>query len=132
MKSKIIPMDVGSQRYEVFNVFIGSIDEQNQVVASDRVGVAFLKGKSKVFSMRLWMLDAMKYFVAPNDADPALYDILSLEEYTARDGELKSQWHRVGQGQYFGNYVKLKFYLLDQELYLSLFPNKREAHDSAA
>jgi len=132
MKSKVVPIDVGSQKYDVFNVFVGEIDEQNQIVESERVGIAFLKGKSKVFSLRLWMFDSMKYFVAPNDDDSTKYDLLALEEYTARDGEEKSQWHKVGQGQYFGNYLKLKFHVLERELYLSLFPNRKESHESAA
>lgn len=78
------------------------------------------------------MFDAKKYFVALNDDDPTKYDLLSLEEYATRDGEEKSQWHRVGEGQYFGNYVKLKFHLLDRELYLSLFPNKKEPVNAVA
>jgi hypothetical protein len=130
MKSKVIPM--GPQKYDVFNVFIGRIDDQNQVVEGDRVGVAFLRGKSKVFSLRLWMFDSMKYFVAPDDEDSTKYELLSLEEYTTRGGEEKCQWHKVGSGQYVGNYLKLKFHLLDQELYLSLLPSKKEASEVAA
>ena len=132
MKTKIIPIDGSPQRYDVFNVFVGRIDEQNQIAEGDRVGVAFLKGKSKVFSLRLWMFDSVKYFVAPTDDDPVKYDILALEEYTTRDGEPKTQWHKVGLGQYFGNYLKLNFHLLGPELYLSLFPNRKESHESAA
>ncbi len=132
MKNKIIPIEMGPQKYDVFNIFVGKIDDQNQIVEGDRVGVAFLKGKSKVFSLRLWTFDATKYFVAPCDEDSTKYEILSLEEYTSRDGELKSNWHKVGSGQYFGNYVKLKFHLLDRELYLSLFPNRKEPTEVAA
>lgn len=132
MKSKVIPMQVGPQKYEVFNVFVGSVNEQDQVVEGDRVGVAFLKGKSKVFSVRLWMFDSVKYFVAPSNDDATKYELLSLEEYTARDGEVKSQWHKIGSGEYFGNYIRLKFHLIDRELFLSLFPNGKEVEESAA
>lgn len=132
MKSKVIPIEAGAQKYDVFNVFVGRIDDQNQIVESERVGVAFLRGKSKVFSLRLWMFDSMKYFVAPDDEDSTKYDLLSLEEYTTRSGEEKSQWHKVGVGRYFGNYLKLKFYLLDQELYLSLFPVQKDPSELAA
>ena len=132
MKSKVIPMDVGPQKYDVFNISTARVDDQNQIVESDRVGVAFLKGKSKVFSLRLWMFDSTKYFLAPADDDSTKYDLLALEEYTARDGEHRSQWHKVGQGQFFGNYVRLKFYLFDQELLLSLFPNRKGPVESAA
>ena len=126
MDNKIIPLDAGPQRYDSFNIFVGQIDEQNQIVEEDRVGIAFLRGKSKVFSLRLWMFDSQKYFVAPNDDDPVKYDVLSLEEYTTRDGVEKSHWHKVGVGQYFGNYIKLRFHLIDRELYLSLFPINRK------
>jgi hypothetical protein len=132
MSSKIVPINGGPRKYEVFNIFVGRIDDQNQIVESERVGVAFLKGKSKVFSLRLWMFDSSKYFVAPSDEDSTKYDVLSLEEYTSRDGEERSNWRKVGSGQYFGNYLKLKFHLIDRELYLSLFPNQKEPIESAA
>jgi hypothetical protein len=132
MKSKITPIENGPLKYDVFNVFVGQINDENEIIESHRVGAAFLKGKSKVFSLRLWMFDSVKYFVAPRDEDSTKYDILSIEEYTARDGELRSQWHKVGMGQYFGNYLKLKFHLLEKEIYLSLFPNRKESHESAA
>lgn len=132
MSSRVIPIQSGPQKYEVFNIFVGRIDDQNQIVESDRVGVAFLKGKSKVFSLRLWMFDSTKYFVAPNDEDPTKYDVLSLEEYISRDGEERANWRKVGHGQYFGNYVRLKFHLVERELYLSLFPNQKEPVESAA
>ena len=131
MKSKVIPIEVGPQKYDVFNVSLGYIDGQNQVNEGERVGVAFLRGKSKVFSLRLWMFDSKKYFVAPDDEDSTKYELLSLEEYTARNGEEKSQWHKVGSGQLVGNYLKLKFFLLDQELFLSLFPRKQETENAA-
>ncbi len=132
MKSKIVPIDPGHQKYEVFNVFVGEIDKENEFVGEAKVGVAFLKGKSRVFSLRLWMFDANKYFVSPNDDDQTKYDILAVEEYATRDGEEKSQWHKVGQGQYFGAYLQLKFHLLNRTLFLSLFPNGKDCIETVA
>jgi hypothetical protein len=131
MKSKLILLDACSQKYEVFNIFTGSVDDQNQVVEGDRAGVAFLKGKSKIFTVRLWMFDSSKYFIAPHANDSTKYDLLSLEEYMSRDGEQRSQWHKVGQGKYFGNYIRLNFFLLNRDLYLSLFPNQKEPAEAA-
>lgn len=124
MKATVI--ELSPQKYEAFNVLSGFVDDKSQVVEGERVGVAFLKGKSKVFSLRLWMFDA-RYFVAPDDNDPAKYDLLALEEYTSRDGEEKCSWRRVGSGEVCGNYLKLNFFLLERALFLALFPVKREA-----
>lgn len=132
MSSKVLPLKPGPQKFEAFNVAIGHLDEANQVVEIDRVGVAFLKGNSKVFSLRLWMFSSTKYFVAPDDEDRTRYDILSLESYSTRDGEVKSNWHKVGRGEISGNYLRLKFYVLDREVYLSLFPKGQEPTGSVA
>lgn len=132
MSSKVLPLKSSPQKFEAFNVAVGHLDEANQVVETDRAGVAFLKGNSKVFSLRLWMFSSTKYFVAPDDEDRTRYDILSLESYSTRDGDMKSNWHKVGRGDISGNYLRLKFYVLDREVYLSLFPKGQEPTESAA
>ena len=132
MNSKVIPFSQSPLKYDAFPIFIGIVDSEGQFVEQDRVGVAFLKGNSKVFSVRLWMFDSLKYFVACDDADPTRYDVLSLEEYQCRSGESRSHWRKVGSGVLAGNYVKLKFQLLERELYLSLFPITKESNEAAA
>ena len=125
MENKVVPINFSSGRFEAFNVYSGIL-EDTDVIEERRVGIAFLRGGSNVFSMRLWMFPAQKYFVAPVNDDQEKYEILTFEEYNTRDGEAKSQWHRVGKAEYFGNYLKLKFHLLERDIFLSLFPNRKE------
>ena len=122
----VIPLNAGNKKYESFNVYGGVMDENTGLTNEKCVGVAFLKGGSKVFSLRLWMLTGQKYFVAPNDSDSTKYEILSLEEYTNRHGDARSNWRDVGSGRYVGNFVELKFSLLEKPVYLSLFPKNHK------
>ena len=36
MKSKVIPFEAGPMKYDVFNIFVGRIDDQNQIFELNR------------------------------------------------------------------------------------------------
>ncbi len=105
-----------------YSVYMGDVDETNQVVEKEKVGFAFLRPDGKVFRLKLWMFDKIQYFISPVKDDNIRYDILCLEEYLLANGDVKTNWNKVGEGIYFGNYLKLNFYLLNSDLFVSLFP----------
>lgn len=105
-----------------YSVYMGEVDENNQVLERAQVGFAFMRPDGTVFRLKLWMFDRIQYFISPVKDDNIKYDILCLEEYFLPSGEVKTNWNKVGDGIYFGNYIKLNFHLLNTDLFVSLFP----------
>jgi hypothetical protein len=117
MHENIVPI----RKTDRFGLFKGTIEENGEVVENEQVGFAYIKPGSKMFRLRLWMLTREQYFLAPHDQDASRYDILSLEEYTVNNEPRKS-WHKIGEGEIFGVFIRLKFHLLGEDIFLSLFP----------
>ena len=129
MNDNIIPFNNNKTKADRFAVFLADHDDKGQVIEKERVGLAFMKVGAKAFRLKLWQWLGTQYFVVPDQRDQTKYTIFSLEEYLTEKRELKSYWNKIGEGDYYGNYIRLKFYLMDKELYVSLFPENIEAHE---
>lgn len=120
--NNIFPITTDRPKSDRYSVYMGEVNAANQVVEQAKVGFAFMKPEGKTFRLKLWMFDKIQYFISPVKDDNIRYDVLCLEEYLLSNGEVKTNWNKVGEGIYFGNYLKLNFYLLNSDLFLSLFP----------
>lgn len=47
------------------------------------------------------------------------------------DQEARKSWHKIGGGELVGSFIWLKFHLLDDDIFLCLFPEKSEATNAA-
>ena len=121
--NNVMPIKNEKIRSDRYSVFTGEVDANNQVIEQAKVGFAFIRPEGKVFRLKLWMFDKIQYFVSPVHDDNIRYDVLCLEEYLLSNGEVKTNWNKVGDGIYFGNYIKLNFHLLNTDLFVSLFPS---------
>lgn len=120
--NNVTPIKFERMKSDRYPVFTGEVNTDNQVVEQAKVGFAFLKPEGKVFRLKIWMFDKVQYFISPVHDDHIRYDVLCLEEYLLTNGKVKTNWNKVGDGIYFGNYIKLKFHLFESELFVSLFP----------
>lgn len=116
-----LPKKPKADRYKVY---LGDIDQSGYVNEKDQVGYAFQRAGSTAFRLKLWMFLNHQYFVIPTKEDQTKYNLYSLEEYISETKELKSFWNKVGFGELYGNYLKLKFNLLEKPMFLSLFEEK--------
>ena len=122
--NNVMPIKNEKLRSDRYSVYTGEVDADNQVVEQAKVGFAFMRPEGKVFRLKLWMFDKVQYFISPVHDDNIKYDVLCLEEYLLSNGEVKTNWNKVGYGIYFGNYIKLDFHLLNTDLFVSLFPSQ--------
>lgn len=127
MNENVVPI----RKAERFGLFKGRIDDKGEVIESDQVGFAFIKTGSRTFRLKLWMFAQEQYFLATKDNDPTCYEILSLEEYTLNNQETRKSWNKIGSGELYGSFIRLKFHLLAEEVYLCLFPEKGEVANAA-
>ena len=67
------------------------------------------------------MFSSSTYFLIPDQNDQTLYTVFSVEEFF-QNNEKKSFWNKVGEAALFGNYLKIKLHLFEQEMFMSLFP----------
>ena len=74
--------------------------------------------------MKLWMFHKTPYFIVPVKEDRTKYLVYSVEDHP-QNKELKSFWNKVGEAKLCGNYLKVKLYLLSEDLYMSLFSSKQ-------
>jgi len=116
-----LPKKPKADRYKVY---LGDLDQSGYVVEKDQVGYAFQRIGSTAFRLKLWMFLNNQYFVIPTKEDQTKYNLYSLEEYISETKELKSFWNKVGAGDLYGNYLRLKFNLLEKPMFLSLFEDK--------
>ena len=121
-----LPKKPKSDRYKVF---LGDIDLSGQVTESEQVGIAFQRIGSASFKLTLWMFLNQPYLVIPTKEDQTKYNLYSLEEYISETKELRSFWNKIGTADLYGNYLRLKFNLLDKYLFLSLFDDQSTISD---
>ena len=123
--NNVLPIKPTKPKADRYVVYHGEVDENNQVIEKSRVGIALMRPESKTFRLKLFMFDGVQYFITPVKDSDVKYRIVSLEEYTLPGGEVMTHWNHVGDGVYFGNYIKVNFHLLPCDLFVSLFPALR-------
>ncbi len=129
-QDNIIPI----RKSDRFYLCKGCVNSEGEVHERERVGVAFLKPSSSMFRLRLWMFPKGEYFLAREDGDHFHYTALCRDEFDAVGVGLRSQWHKIGTGEVLGNFIRIRFHLLSDDVYLCLFPDavkKEEAIDAA-
>lgn len=125
--SNVIPI----RRMDKFSVLTGKLHQDGSIEELFQVGNAYLKPGAKTFRMKFWMFPRESFFITREDDSDSLYTILSVEEYLAPNLEPKTVWRKVGMGVVVGNYIRLTFYILGEEFYLSLFPDAASAKEDA-
>ena len=115
------------RKSDQFNLSLADIDSTGEVVEREQIGFAYLKPTSRMFRLKLWMFSNEQYFLARHDSDPSKYVILSLDEYQHPSGEIKTRWNQVGTGEVYRSFIRLRFYLFHEDLYLCLFTNNPES-----
>lgn len=128
MTDNVVPI----RKTERYGLFKGRV-ENDEIIETDQLGFAYIKPGAKMFRLRFWMLPKENYFLAEDEKNPTKYTILSLDEYQLANGENRTSWNQIGKGTLSGNFIRLNFYLLSEEVYLSLYPlkTKTEVPDAA-
>lgn len=112
----------------------GHVTQAGEVVEKERVGVAYLKTTSTMFRLRLWMFPRGEYFLAREEGEHNRYLALCREEFETPDRVIRNQWHKIGSGEVIGNFIRIRFHLLSDDIFLCLFPtesNNGEVLDAA-
>lgn len=130
MNENIIPF----RKYDRFKLTRGLVSPKGEVFEEDQVGFAFLKPGSKMFRLKIWAHPLNNYFLTQDEKSPLDdYQVLAIEEYKTQNGEIKSNWNKVGQGQLVGNFIKINIQFFAEHIFLCLFPEKaKEEEDSIA
>lgn len=127
-KEKILPF----RKYDRFPLTTGAISQLGEVIERDPVGFAFLKPGSKMFRLKIWAFPEVNYFLAQDEREDLTgYQVLALEEYQASNGELKTNWNKVGEGKLAGNYIQLRIQFFADEIFLCLFPENQTHKEDA-
>lgn len=128
MYENVIPF----KKYDRFQLTLGTITNNGEVIEKDPVGFAFLKPGSKMFRLKIWAHPQVNYFLAQDDVlGFDHYQVLALEEYQTAQGDLKTNWNKVGKGQLVGNFIKISVQFFSDDFFLCLFPineNSKEAN----
>lgn len=124
MKDNIIPF----RKYDRFTMTRGSVSSNGEVIEKEPIGFAFLKPGSKMFRLKIWAYPNVSYFLTQDEkSELDQYQVLALEEYHSSNGELKSNWNKVGQGHLVGNFIQFKIQFFADDIFLCLFPqNEKE------
>ncbi len=117
-------MNKNNQKTERFGVYLGEIDPMGELKEKERIGSAYMKRGTNQFRLKLWLMNGTSYFVVTDLKDQSKYRIVIPEEFQFSNGESKTRWHQVGEGEVAGTYIKLKIYLLAEEFFLSMFPDR--------
>ena len=128
MNENVIPI----RKTDRYGLFKAHVESNGEVVETDQTGFAYLKPGAKMFRLRLWMFPKDQYFLAPDDSDPKAYVILSMDEYELPNGETRTSWNRIGGGFLQGGFIRLRFLLLSEDIFLCLYPLKANAEVSNA
>ena len=119
------------QKSERFGVYRGELNHTGELTQKERIGSAYMKRGTKKFRLKLWFMGETSYFVLPDNKDPRKYTIVIPSEYRFSNGESKTNWHRVGVGETAGTYLRLNIYLLSEDIFLSMFPDKFHMADNS-
>ena len=119
MNENVIPI----RKTDRYGLYKGRV-ENDEIVETDQLGFAYIKPGSKMFRLRFWMFPKENYFLSEDENDPTKYTILSLDEYQLSSGESRRSWNVIGKGSLSGSFIRLNFYLLSEEVFLSLYPLK--------
>jgi len=95
------------------------------------VGASYLREGQKVYTLRLWMFPELKFYLMPDQDDPAKMLILTRElKRNPNVGKGKYFWNLIGRGFVDAprEVVRLDFDLIDKPIYMSIFPSKAQAH----
>lgn len=127
MNENIVPL----RRYERFKLTRG-MTRNGEVFEKDPVGFAFLKPGSKMFKLKIWVHPETSYFLAQDEkSELDHYQVLALEEYRTPNGETKTNWNKVGNGQLVGNFIRFNIQFFADDIYLCLFPENQKHEDDA-
>lgn len=124
-QNNVIPI----RKADKFNLTTGKINEDGSISVADQVGYAYLKPGGKTFRLKFWMFPKESYFLSRDVDSDSTYTILSVEDYLSSNLEPKTVWREIGKGYVMGNYIRLNFHLIKEEIYLSLFPDAQEVAD---
>lgn len=117
------------KKIDKFALCRGTMGPDDELIEYEQVGLAYLKPGSKTFRIKLWMLPKEQYFLSPIDDRSVSYTILSLEEFQTLQNEKKASWQKVGKAELVGLHIKLNFSLLNEDIYLCLFPDESQAEE---
>lgn len=109
-----------------FSLYTGKLHNDGSIEEHHKIGNAYLKPGGKTFRLKFWMYPRESYFLSRDQESELIYTILSVEEYLNHNQEPKTTWREIAKGYVMGNYIRLEFYLLRDEVFLSLFPEKFE------
>src|SRR4051812_18300449 len=113
---------VSMRKSDRFYLCKGNPTDSGYVIENERVGVAYLKPASSMFRLRLWMFPKGEYFLAREEGNHFHYVALCRDEYEAASQSQKNQWHKIGVGEVIGNFIRIRFHLFPDDIYLCLFP----------
>ncbi len=125
MKDNVIQLTKDfRQKVEKHFVYLGKMSSYGEVEEREAVGIAFQRDGSSQFRMKLWMFHKTPYFLIPAKDDRTKYIVYAVDDHP-QNKELKSFWNKVGVANLCGNYLKVKLYLLQEDLFLSLFSSNQ-------
>ncbi|GIL16321.1 MAG: hypothetical protein BroJett040_00720 [Oligoflexia bacterium] len=107
-----------------FKIWTGNVDSSGSILEQNHVGFAFNRRGSTSFRIKLWMLLNQSYYLVPTKEDQVKFNLYTIEEREFETKEVKTFWNKVGEGELYGNYIRLRFHLLEKELFLCLFDEK--------
>lgn len=102
------------------DVFRGRINDRFEVEKNHNVGIGFVRSGSSSFRIRLWMWMDCQFILKPTKEDHYKFDILTAEETKDQDGKKLTFWNKVGVGEWFGDFIHLKFTVLEADFFLDL------------
>jgi hypothetical protein len=102
------------------DVFRGHVNDKFEIEKDNDVGIAFVRSGSNSFRVRLWMWMDCQFVLKPTRDDQYKFDILTAEESREQDGKKLTFWNKVGSGEWFGDFIHLKFNVLDADFFLDL------------
>lgn len=124
-ESNVIPL----KKTDKFFLVRGTMGVDEELVEYEKVGVAYLKPGAKTFRVKLWMFPTTQYFLTREHESSVKYVILSLEEFKSQTHETKASWQKVGEGEFVGLHIKMKFQLLSEAVYLCLYPDEKQTEE---
>lgn len=91
------------------------------------VGAAYLRDGHRVYTIKLWMFPAQKFYLMPDQSDQMKMVLFTREPKKDQSiGKGKYFWNAIGSGVVDPQreVVRLEFDLFDKPIYMSIFPAK--------